>query len=378
MPFFTKNRRFRSGKLPACPSSRSLSAKFPGKRSLARFGIFFGPTASVFSASAAFAARKSAARKDRKIWDRKIDFLLAADSNRIRGMGDRPQDSSDVPAAAEGLRCPACGNELNAGARTCLTCGETVHPLIPPARRWYQLTLIELLVVVLIIVLLVALLLPAVQSSGRGEGLRYNCKNHLKQIGLALHNYHEKYGSFPPAYIADAQGRPMHSWRVLILPFFGQQELYDQYRFDEPWDGPHNSELAKQPLIAFNCGTENRNHKRAATTTTSYVAVVGPETAWPGERPMTLNEITDGTADTLLVVETTNSGIHWIEPRDLHISQMAKTINSPAEQGISSSHPGGAHALKCDGAARFLSDTLPAEQIRALLTRAGGETVGEY
>ncbi len=164
----------------------------------------------------------------------------------------------------------------------------------------------------------------------------------------------------------------------MILPFLGQQEIYDKYRFDEPWDGPHNSELATQPLAIFNCATENRNHQRTASTTTSYVVVVGPETAWPGDRPIGISEITDGTADTLHVVEVQDSGIHWMEPRDLHVSQMATSINANAGQGISSVHSDGAHALKCDGAVWFLNQTLSMEQVRALLTRAGGDAVGEF
>src|SRR4051812_9073955 len=74
----------------------------------------------------------------------------------------------------------------------------------------------------------------------REASKRTQCKNNLKEIALALHNYHEAYGCFPPAYIADKDGRPMHSWRVLILPYLDEKPLYLKYRFDEPWNGPHN------------------------------------------------------------------------------------------------------------------------------------------
>src|SRR5260221_9789347 len=69
----------------------------------------------------------------------------------------------------------------------------------------------------------------------RPAARRSQCKNNLKQIGLALHNYHGVWGSFPPPYIPDEQGRPKHSWRTLILPMFDQAPLYNKYRFDEPW-----------------------------------------------------------------------------------------------------------------------------------------------
>src|SRR6476661_8060061 len=110
-------------------------------------------------------------------------------------------------------------------------------------------TLIELLVVIAIIAVLVALLLPAVQQA-REAARRSQCKNNLKQIGLALHNYHDVNGCFPPAYIADENGKPMHSWRVLILPYLDQAALHTEYNFSEPWDGPNNSRLlARRPAV---------------------------------------------------------------------------------------------------------------------------------
>ena len=113
-------------------------------------------------------------------------------------------------------------------------------------------TLIELLVVIAIIAVLIALLLPAVQQA-REAARRSACKNNLKQIGLALHNYHNAYGSFPPAFVPDAEGHPAHSWRVLLLPYVDGEELYSLYRFDEPWNGPHNSKLADKIPSVYRC-----------------------------------------------------------------------------------------------------------------------------
>ncbi|MDH3719020.1 MAG: DUF1559 domain-containing protein, partial [Planctomycetota bacterium] len=95
----------------------------------------------------------------------------------------------------------------------------------------------------LILALLVTLLLPVVQSC-RESASRVQCMNNLKQIALALHQYHDQYGSFPPAYVAGPDGKPWHSWRVLILPFIEAEPLYAMYNFDEPWDGPNNRKLA--------------------------------------------------------------------------------------------------------------------------------------
>ena len=106
------------------------------------------------------------------------------------------------------------------------------------------------------------------------------CANNLKQIGLALHAYHERYGVLPPAYVADANGRPMHSWRVLLLPFLEQQSLYDWYDFREPWDGPHNIKLLNNTPSCYICPSR----LSYPTTVTSYVAITGPGTMFPAPR----------------------------------------------------------------------------------------------
>ncbi len=237
-------------------------------------------------------------------------------------------------------------------------------------------TITEVIVVGVLILSLIALLLPAFQSP-RVTGPRAMCSNNLRQIALALHNYHDVYKSFPPAYVANAGGKPMHSWRVLILPFLEQKPLYDLYRFDEPWDGPTNRQLAAHTLKLFECPA-NENQ---LTGQTSYVAVVGPGTAWPGATCVTLSDITDGTDNTLLVVEVHNSGIHWMEPRDLDVSQMPLTINAKSgaagtNLGISSGHPRVAQAARADGSVfAILEDDTPPATIRAMLTIAGGEKV---
>ena len=211
----------------------------------------------------------------------------------------------------------------------------------------------------------VYLLLPTVDGGSRNPSRRMQCGNNLKQIGLALQNYHDTFNAFPPAYIADSTGKPMHSWRVLILPFMERKALYDKYRFGEPWDGPNNRLLAKEispySYDCFRCPGET--NKRNLET--SYVVVVGPGTVFPDDKNITMFQITDGTANTILAVEVHNSGIQWMEPRDLHVTQMAPSINSPSRQGLSSLHPEkqptGALAVFVDGHIQFLpNDTDPA------------------
>ena len=253
--------------------------------------------------------------------------------------------------------------------------------LLQSPRKYLGLSILEWVVVAAIIVVLAALLLPRVESSSSPDSRRRErCRNNLKSIGLALHLYHEKYGTAPPAYLIDKDGRPVHSWRVLILPFLDRDDLYQEYRFDEPWDGPHNQQLADKVGDLFHCPsdqTESEARKTVVPLETSYVAVIGPETYWRGAEGVCPCDVYDGMATTLQLVEVANSGIHWMEPRDLHVGQMAPTINPKAGQGISSRHKGGAIGLLADGSVRFLSEKLTAETIRGLLTIKGGETIPE-
>jgi hypothetical protein len=255
-------------------------------------------------------------------------------------------------------------------------CIRSVVRVVNQPQGW-QAQLGRLLGVGVCLAVVGAFLLPTVQRS-RESSPRSQCENNLKQIGLALHTYHDQYDCFPPAFVADAKGRPMHSWRVFLLPYLNQGPLYAQYRFDEPWDGPNNGKLADKLVAAYNCPSDKRGNGKNAATMTSYVAVVGPETMWPEDSTTGIRDIKDGTTTTLMIVEVANSGIHWMEPRDLHVVQMAPTINPKSGQGISSPHAGGAQVLMGDGTVRFISEQLTAETIRALLTAHAGEQIGDF
>ncbi len=214
-------------------------------------------------------------------------------------------------------------------------------------------------------------LLPARVPYDHVVSRRSQCINNLKQIGLGLQNYADAYGCFPPAYLTDENGKPMHSWRVLILPFLAQQALYDQYDFNEPWNGPHNSLLAKPMPSIFRCpsGTANKG------ATTNYVAIVGPETMWQADHGAKFSEIKDGTPMTIAVVEAAGAKINWMEPRDLPFSAVLQGINAKQGGGIASAHPGVVIALFADGHTQTLSETTPIDVLKALCTKAGGEEI---
>ncbi len=185
---------------------------------------------------------------------------------------------------------------------------------------------------------------------------------------MAVATYHDTYGMLPPAYVADAQGKPLHSWRVLLLPFLEQRELYDQYNFDEPWDGPNNRKLlAQRPSIyAFH---DTQSQKGAAT---NYLAVIGDESVWPFGNSLTMDQISDGPQLTILIVENHGSDIPWTEPRDLALDSMSMEIGNPG--GISSRFDPPA-VVTADGRVHTLSAGLPRQTVRALLTARGGDEV---
>jgi hypothetical protein len=187
---------------------------------------------------------------------------------------------------------------------------------------------------------------------------------------LAVANYHSKYGCFPPAYLADHEGRPMHSWRVLLLPFLEQNALYNAYNFAEPWDGPNNRMLADRiGSIYLRSGLESDQ-----AGTTSFVAVVGPETAWPGAMPSSDKDIGDGLHDKLLVVEVPDGIFQWMELRDLRFDDMRFRVNDGSGRGLGS-RLGGARVVSAADSVSTLPDDFPPERLRAMLTARGGEEV---
>lgn len=212
------------------------------------------------------------------------------------------------------------------------------------------------------------------------------CTGNLKQIAVALLNYETAYGCFPPAYVADARGRPLYSWRVLLMAeldrgpagYLGGR-LVKNFHFDEPWDSPNNRKLHDLVWASFQCPS---GPSGPTSTETNYVAVVGPTTMFPDDgTSRRLADATDGPGKTFMVVEIANSGIHWMEPRDLDWRTMSFQLNDRTRPSVSSHHPfNGPHAQTVDGSIYMLPRNLTSEELRALLTIAGGEKIdpGEW
>ncbi len=301
-------------------------------------------------------------------------------------------------------------------------------------------TLIELLVVIAIIAILVALLLPAVQQA-REAARRSSCKNNLKQIGLALHNYHDVHKTFPQG----GMGRPQStegptnnfSWLVYILPMLEQNALYDQFNFNEYYTTTNNRAAAMNRVETYFCpSSRNADQKSNVTNVWAmhYLGLAGPIGAVNGANPtrnyqfagnnssshggvgqsgiLTMNQnrtfadITDGTTNTLLAGEfsgrvglTGSSPLRpWLQGANTNGSNAAmyccknikKTINEEAsyvgsdplkrfnDVSTSSQHKGGAQFLLGDGGVRFLSENINFGTYQNLASMDDEIPIGEF
>ena len=235
---------------------------------------------------------------------------------------------------------------------------------IDPTRAGqHQLTAIA------VVGVLVALLLPAVQAA-REAARRNAAMNNIKMILLALHNHHDARGTFPAhANYSDVDvGKPLLSWRVHILPFLGEQTLYEQFHLDEPWDSAHNKTLIPQmPAIYFDPSSPLEINKGR----THFLGVEGVDMLFDGsDEPRSIREIRDGTSRTMAVVQVSDDGAAiWTKPDDWQWDSDNPT------QVLGGLHPGIFLAGFCDGSVRAVAMDIDPSVLKASLTIAGEEDV---
>jgi len=209
------------------------------------------------------------------------------------------------------------------------------------------------------------LLVPATQKVREAAG-RTQSSNNLKQIGLAMHSYHDAMGSFPPAYRAGRGGKALLSWRVLILPYVEQGELYKEFHLDEPWDSDHNKKLIGRMPKLYRSPASH-----AAPDKTTYLTVRGPNTAFPGAKGVTFADITDGTSNTIMVVEASDKkAVIWTKPDDLELNE-----KDPLD-GLVGAWPGGFLAALCDGSVRLIKNSVDPKELIGLFIRNDGKPEG--
>jgi prepilin-type N-terminal cleavage/methylation domain-containing protein/prepilin-type processing-associated H-X9-DG protein len=282
-------------------------------------------------------------------------------------------------------------------------------------RKHRAFTLIELLVVIAIIAVLIGLLLPAVQKV-REAANRIKCSNNLKQMGLALHNYVDSYGCFPPGYAAK-DVNPGWGWGAFLLPFLEQAPLYGTLGVPTKIFGngqnpalpvTNTSPLTQLPLSLFRCpsdGAPDLNSVRLNFAMSNYRAVAGaldyaiftPNQDTGGvlyqNSKIRITDITDGTSNTLALGECIfdtvtgkraaiwpgmsglRDGAVWISDVMWWVDDSSADINGSAPQAFSSRHPSGAFFVFCDGSVRFFTEGGNVQNLKWLAGRNDGHIV---
>jgi hypothetical protein len=214
------------------------------------------------------------------------------------------------------------------------------------------------------------ILSPTIQPS-REENRRVVCMNNMRQIVFALHAYCDNRGRFPPAHTVDETGKPLHSWRVLILPYLEQQTLYEKIRLNEPWDSEHNRQFHSQVPRIFQCPTGNWQLPMSGGC--HYSIIYGAAAAFSETEPKKYNEGKDHDG-TILFVER-KIPVNWMDPTsEISFATACEGINVNA-MGIGSFHydgdTRGANVGFGDGRIQFLLNNTDGKTLRTMLTLNG-------
>jgi prepilin-type processing-associated H-X9-DG protein len=220
--------------------------------------------------------------------------------------------------------------------------------------------------------LALAALVPALHSMQLSRA-RSQSTNNLKQIGLALHNFHSAHDHFPADFRGEA-GKPLLSWRVAILPFIEQQALFQEFHLNEPWDSPHNKALIARMPVTFSMPDGSSTEDGL----TCYRGFAGTDAFFDPKVPrgIKISGILDGTSNTIAVVEA-REPVPWTKPEgDIPFlsDQKPESIKTMLD-ALGGHFEGGFNALFCDGSVRFIKSTVALPVFRALLTRASGEVI---
>ena len=209
--------------------------------------------------------------------------------------------------------------------------------------------------------IMIGMLLPAVQQV-RHAARRATTMNNMRQLQLAIHNYESANKKLPPAYSVDKDGKPLLSWRVHILPYLDESDLYDQFHLDEPWDSAHNKKLLeKMPAVFDNPANYHVSGK------TTFLGVAGDNGAF-GVKKMTFADIKDGLSNTVSIVDVnSNNAVEWTSPKDLDPDEIKDLLS------FTNGTWGGSSCLiaRCDGSTELL-DNDDESRLREMMHRSDG------
>ncbi len=237
-------------------------------------------------------------------------------------------------------------------------------------------------VALVVLAVFIALLLPATPSV-REAARRTDCKNRIRQIAIAMHNWHDAFGRLPDMAISDGTN-PTRSWRVELLPFMEGDSTRQKYRDDRRWDDAENLPVAQTNLQDLRCPSvkhAQNQHDEFGRYFTHYLAVTGPNTIFANGKGMNLDDIAngDGTTKTLLLVEASGRNIVWTEPRDADTAVQPIGINllgnsvydSPSL--LSTYHPAGANIAFADASTFTVPKKIDPKILKALTTTNGND-----
>jgi hypothetical protein len=201
----------------------------------------------------------------------------------------------------------------------------------------------------------------------REAAARTQSQNNLKQLALAMHNYHDANGRFPPQATYDKNGKPLLSWRVMLLPYLDQMDLYKQFHLDEAWDSEHNRKLLERMPKLF--ASPLQDEKSLKEHGTHYEGFVGKGAIFEGKEGVKISDIVDGTSNTIMCVEASKA-VPWTKPEDIPFdpANPLPKLGFPRTSGFS--------AAMCDGSVRMISHKISKETLRNAIMRNDGNPLG--